>query len=58
MCGMKTSLKLNRGSEPVAYVPDGLHEGTAGGLHFGAEPPDVDVHGAGATQVVVTPDLA
>lgn len=49
---------LHRGLESITYLIIRFYEGAAGGLYFGAQPAHVNVDGAGATQVVVLPDLA
>lgn len=45
------------GDEPVTDVADRADQRLVLGAELGAEPPDVDVHGAGAAEVVVPPDL-
>src|SRR5690606_30030858 len=45
------------GDEAVADVADRSYEGLVLGAALGAEAADVHVHGAGAAEVVVAPDL-
>ena len=56
--GLPLSRGLTRGLEAVSHVPDCFYEGAARRFHLGTQAPHVNVNGAGAAQVVVSPDLA
>jgi hypothetical protein len=43
--------------ESVTDVADGTDQGLMFGAKFGPQPPDVDVHGAGAAVIVVAPHV-
>jgi len=49
---------LRRFFEPVSHIPDSFHKCVSWGFHFGAQPPNVYIHGPSAAQIVVTPNLA
>jgi hypothetical protein len=53
-----TSALPRPGSQPVAYVADGLDQSLVLDAKLGSESADVDVDRARAAVVVVTPDLS